>query len=227
VDREDKPTVCIIREGHSLFVGGEAYSPAADAAMEFLAHELLTPELRRELRVMKIVFPNNTWKEKLTNALSDVSVHEYMRCVFSNPSPGSIPAVPAPHIQYITADTAKLDNFSMIKDEVESTLGSFEKFLAMGFGYTLVMEKQVCGFCTAEYLSAEECAIGIEVLREYQKMGYASHMTACFLQECQRRGLTPYWECWKNNIPSVKTAEHTGFSNKTDYPVLFIEFGGA
>ncbi len=223
-DREEDPSVCIIREGHSLFVGGDALSPAADAAMDFLSRELLTQELRQELHAVKIVFPNDDWKGKLTSALSDASVHEYWRCVFRHPAPGSVPEVPAPHIQFITADTAKLANFSMIQDEVESTLGSFEKFLAEGFGYTLVMETQVCGFCTAEYLSAGECAIGIEVLREYQLRGYASQMTACFLHECSKRGLTPYWECWGNNIPSIKTAEHAGFSKLPDYPVLLVEF---
>jgi GNAT superfamily N-acetyltransferase len=226
-DRGDDPTVCLIREGHSLFAGGEASGPASKEAMDFLSRELLTPELRQELHVMKIVYPNEAWKELLTNTLYDASVHEYMRCVFDHPAPGSVPAVPVPHIQFITADTAMLDNFSMIRDEVESTLGSFDKFLAEGFGYALVFKNRVGGFCTAEYLSAGECAIGIEVLGEHQKKGYASHMTACFLQECNRRGLTPYWECWKNNIPSVKTAEHAGFSNKTEYPVLFIEFGRA
>jgi RimJ/RimL family protein N-acetyltransferase len=223
-DREEEPSVCVIREGHSLFVGGDAKGQAAEAAMDFLGRDLLTPELRQELRVMKIVYPDDAWKALLLSALSGDSVNTYMRCVFRHPTPGSFLAAPAPHIQYITADTAKLDNFSMIRDEVESTLGSFEKFLAEGFGYTLVMENRVCGFCTAEYLSAGECAIGIEVLQEYQKKGFASHMTACFLQECSKRGLTPYWECWKNNIPSVRTAEHAGFSGRTEYPVLFVEF---
>ena len=223
-DREDNPSVCIIREGHSLFVGGDAFGPAAEAALDFLCHELLTPDLRDELHVMKIMYPDDAWKDKLTNALSGISVYEYMRSVFTHPVPGSIPANPAAHIQFITADTAKLDNFSMIRDEVESTLGSFDKFLSEGFGYTLVMENKVCGFCTAEYLSAGECAIGIEVLQEYQWRGYASHMTACFLEECKRRGLTPYWECWKNNIPSVKTAERAGFVKLADYPVLFLVF---
>jgi GNAT superfamily N-acetyltransferase len=192
--------------------------------MDFLCREILTQELRQELHAVKIVYPDDAWIEKLTNALSDVSVHKYGRCVFRHPAPGSVPAIPEKHIQFITDDTVKLDNFSMIRDEVESTLGSFEKFLAEGFGYTLVMGNSVCGFCTAEYLSAGECAIGIEVLQEYQKKGYASQMTACFLQECSKRGLVPYWECWGNNIPSIRTAEHSGFLKLADYPVLLVDF---
>jgi len=227
VDQVENPSVCLIHEGHSVFVGGDAYGPAAVEAMDFLDHTLLTPELRRELHVMKIVFPNDAWKERLTGALSGASVNEYMRCVFRHPTPGGVVASPAPHIQTITAGMVELENFCMIRDEVESTLGSFEKFLEKGFGYALVFETHVCGFCTAEYLSAGECAIGIEVLNEYQQQGFASQMTASFLQECARRGLTPYWECWKNNIPSVKTAERTGFEKQAEYPVVFVMFGSA
>ena len=226
VDQTENPSVCLIHEGHSLFVGGDAQDPAADEAVAFLTHTILTPEVRQALYVMKIVFENEAWKAKLASAFPGLSVHEYMRSVYLHPAPGSVPAAIAPHIQPITADTAKLENFFMIKDEVESTLGSFEKFLAMGFGCALVMENSVCGFCTAEYISEGECAIGIEVLEKYQKKGYASHMTAFFLMECAHRGLKPYWECWKNNIPSVKTAERAGFKKLSDYPVLFIEFGG-
>ena len=223
-DREKDPSVCLMHEGHNLFVGGDASGSAADAAMDFLARRLLASELRHELRVMKIVFPDEAWKVKLMSAFLGIPVQEYWRCVFRPPAPGSVPAVSAPHVPCITADTAELGNFSMIRDEVESTLGSFEKFLAMGFGYAFVLENRVCGFCTAEYVSPGECAIGIEVLREHRKKGYASQMTACFLGECQRRGLTPYWECWRNNVPSVKTAERAGFLKQAEYPVLFLEF---
>jgi RimJ/RimL family protein N-acetyltransferase len=38
--------------------------------------------------------------------------------------------------------------------------------------------------------------------------------------------LNVYWECWKNNIPSIKTALSCGFKKVADYPVLFVDFGG-
>ena len=223
-DREDHPSVCLVYEGHSLFVGGDALSPAADGAMDFLAHTLLTNDVRRELGAVKIVFQGEAWQEKLTGAFHDARVNRYMRSVFVHPAPGSAANANTPHIRPITEGMKALDNFDMIREEVNSTLGSVEKFLAMGFGYALVLENRICGFCTAEYLSEKECAIGIAVEEEYRQQGYASQMTACFLGECARRGLMPYWECWKNNIPSAKTAERAGFEKLADYPVLLVEF---
>ncbi len=223
-DREADPSVCIVLEGHSLFVGGDAQSPAADKALDFLAHKILTPELRQELHVIKIVYPDDAWKEKLQSAFAGNEVYVYMRSVFRHPTPDTAAVQELPQIRLISEDMKKLDNFSMIQNEVESTLGSVVKFLAMGFGSALVMENRVCGFCTAEYISAGECAIGIEVLQEYQQKGYATQMTALFLRESARRGLVSYWECWKNNIPSAKTAERSSFEKLADYPVVFVVF---
>ena len=223
-DNEAEPNVCLIWEGHSLFVGGDASHPAADRAVCFFMDVLLTPERKKQLGVLKIIYPNNAWRDKLSHAFGGNRVNEYMRSVYSHPDPGLAAKLADTDVQLITAKMRERNNFSMIQEEVESTLGSVEKFFAMGFGYALVLDNQVCGFCTAEYISETECAIGIAVDTAYRRQGHAAHMTACFLGECRRRGLTPYWECWKNNIPSAKTAEGAGFKKLADYPVLLVEF---
>lgn len=223
-DREDSPTACLILEGHSLFAGGDAQGPAAEEAMDFLAHTLLNPERRRELGAIRIAFPDNAWKERLEAAFSDADVHAYPRMVLRHPAPERTPGLEEAGLLPITADTALLENFGMIREEVESTMGSFEKFLSMGFGVALVLDNRVCGFCTAEYTSPGECAIGIAVEKEYRQRGYAKRMTARFLKESAQRGLTPYWECWKNNAPSVRTAEGAGFETLAEYPVLLAVF---
>ncbi len=227
VDREEDPLACLILEGHSLFVGGDALSPTADHAMEYLAHTLLSASVRKELEAVKIVFPNEAWKRKLTQALSGDTVNEYPRCIFSHSATANAACENPPHIQIITARLAALDNFSMIREEVESTMGSVEKFLTEGFGSALVLENRVCGFCTAEYASPGLCAVGIAVEEAHRQKGYAAQMANAFLRQSAESGLTVYWDCWKNNIPSYKTAERAGFEKVSDYPVLLVAFGQA
>ncbi len=224
VDKENSPSVCLVLEGHSLFAGGNAQSPAAEEAMAFLARTLLSPKRRQELGAVKIAFPNNAWKEKLETALSGAAIHTYPRKVFRHPAPGRIPAAEEADIRLISAGMASLEHFDMIVEEVESTMGSLEAFLSLGFGAALVIKDRVCGFCTAEYVSGKECAIGIAVEEPFRRQGHAARMTALFLRECAKRGLTPFWECWKNNIPSVRTAERAGFELLAEYPVLLAEF---
>lgn len=223
-DREDAPSACLILEDHSLFAGGDARGPAAEEAVAFLTRALLTKERRRELGAVRIAFPDNAWKERLEGAFSNADVHTYPRKVLRHPAPGCGPRLGEAGLLPVTADMERFENFGMIREEVESTTGSLERFLSMGFGVALVLESRVCGFCTAEYVSEKECAIGIAVEKECRGQGHAKRMTARFLKECAKRGLTPYWECWKNNLPSVRTAEGAGFEALAEYPVLLAEF---
>ena len=227
VDNEEAPSACLIDEGHSLFVGGDAASPAADLAMEYLAHTLLPAARRKELGAIKIIFPNEAWRQKLLQALKGAQVNEYPRCIFKHQALPFAGHESLPHIQAISAGMASMNNFAMIQEEVESTLGSVEKFLAEGFGAALVLDNRVCGFCTAEYLSPGLCAVGIAVEEAHRQKGYAAQMAQAFLSECASRGLDAYWDCWRNNTPSYKTAERAGFEKVADYPVLLAVFENA
>jgi RimJ/RimL family protein N-acetyltransferase len=115
-------------------------------------------------------------------------------------------------------------NLGMITDEIigTGTYNNMEDYFARGIGYTPVINNKVCGFCTSEYPSKDAIAIGIEVLEEYQRQGYAKSMTKLFLNKAAQRGLTVYWECWKNNMASVNTALSCQFERVADYPILFV-----
>jgi len=47
-------------------------------------------------------------------------------------------------------------------------------------------------------------------------------LTNAFLEKTTERNLNVFWECWKNNAPSVQTALKCGFEKVADYPVLFV-----
>ena len=223
-DDEQTPALCLILEGHSLFVAGDPSHPFADEAMDFLSRDLLCTQKQRELEVIKIIFPNDTWKQKITKALDGIQINEYQRSILLCPVAVGKEGSSLPHIQTITPAMKNFENFSMIQEEVESTLGSVEQFLSEGFGTALVLNNRVCGFCTAEYISPGICAIGIAVEEEYRQRGFASQMADAFAKESAARGLMTYWDCWKNNVPSYKTAVQAGFTLVSDYPVLFVHF---
>jgi GNAT superfamily N-acetyltransferase len=131
------------------------------------------------------------------------------------------------NIEEITSELMNscVDNLEMITDEVISTgtYNDMEDYLNRGIGYTVIIDNKVCGFCTSEYPSKDSVAIGIEVLEEFQKQGYAKSMTGQFLRKASQRGLNVYWECWKNNTPSKNTALSCGFEKVADYSVLLVK----
>jgi len=67
-------------------------------------------------------------------------------------------------------------------------VGDINRFLKNGFGYTTVIDGKIQGFCTSEYESEDELAIGIEVAETHQQKGYGKAMTAAFLDEAIKKG---------------------------------------
>lgn len=235
-DRQD-PRTSMILWGHYLFVGGQASVSAAHA----LANDILTVAVRSALQGVVVFYPNHEWQDLLTSLFpgrsQDAERSLYSCATWSPPSaesrldtlatttlsnhddPDAVQRIDAPLMRSATT------NLDMIIGEVlgTATYADMDDFIDKGIGFAIVIKDHVCGFCTSEYPSRHSVAIGIEVLADFQQQGYAKQMTRAFLEVAAARGLRVFWECWKNNIPSVRTALACGFAKIDDYPVLVLD----
>jgi RimJ/RimL family protein N-acetyltransferase len=84
-------------------------------------------------------------------------------------------------------------------------------FLDAGLGSAAILGDRLVCWCTAEYVSADRCGIGIETDAAYRRRGIAGATTARFIAAALDRGLVPHWECDAANLPSVRVAERCGF----------------
>lgn len=222
VDDEDNPNSCIISIKHLLFFGGNV----TQDCLRFLQDEILTDVIRDGKHVFYIFYPDEAWKNELIPLFPD-NHNEYERSLHI--WNGKMMDKPQyyENIVQVTSEliNSTVNNLEMIINEVCST-GTYENmedYQMRGIGYTTVINNTVCGFCTSEYPSKSAIAIGIEVLEEYQKLGYAKSMAKEFLYKANQRGLTVYWESWKYNKPSVNTALACNFEKVADYPILFVK----
>ncbi len=213
---------CFILMGVYLFVAGEV----SKEALDYLDKQILTEKARENLGIILVFYPNKDWEDAITNMLPNNN-KIYPRSVyrikpkqlyndFSNNEGVNISRINSELLN------SNVENLSMILDEVTS-YADMEDFVNRGIGFTPIVNNKVCGFCTSEYPTKTEIAIGIEVLEEYQKKGIAKTMTKMLLNEAFKRNLTVYWECWKNNIASVNTALSCGFEKVSDYSIIFAE----
>ena len=215
---------CFVLFGHYLFVAGEI----TNEAISYLDNKILSEKARKELEIIIVFYPNEDWKNSITSLFPNkCKIYErslyhtkpaYM-CDISTSSQSSILKITSELLR------SNVENISMIIDEIigTNTYYDMDDFINRGIGFTPVFDNKVCGFCTSEYPSKTEVAIGIEVLKEYQNQGIAKTMTKMLLNEAYKKNLTVNWECWKNNIPSSNTAISCGFKKVADYPVIFIE----
>lgn len=209
---------CAARIGPLLFFGGK---PGTDC-LNYLKSKILTFEIYEKYRVFYFFYPSEEWKNAL-DALYPGKCREFNRSLYAAekpkamPLPGCIVPISPGLIE------EKPENVEMIFDEV-TTYKSFERFLECGIGYTLFINGKIQGFCTSEYQSDKELAIGIEVLEEYQRKGYGKAMASALLNSACARGFKVFWECRSDNMPSVQTALSCGFSHVADYNMLFADF---
>jgi GNAT superfamily N-acetyltransferase len=88
---------------------------------------------------------------------------------------------------------------------------AIERFATHGFGSVAMIGRRIVCWCTAEYVSADRCGIGIETVEDCQRQGIATATAAHFIGTALDRGTQPFWECYSENVPSVRLANRLGF----------------
>lgn len=216
-----------VLEGHTLFFDGEDSPRAMAEAVEYVGQSVLDDKTRGEVKVLKILWGNEAWRPLLTASFARHNPAIYPRYVYrydekTPPGQRQFPAVRALTRELLEDET--VSNREMVAEEIFEMWGGLEPFFGDGFGMCTVLDGGIAGFCTAEYISASRCGIGIAVEEAHRRKGYALAMTEAFVAESLRRGITAHWDCWKNNTASVQTARKAGFSRIAEYDVLFVSF---
>jgi RimJ/RimL family protein N-acetyltransferase len=124
------------------------------------------------------------------------------------------------------AELGGLANFASVTAEIRSCWGSVGAFQRAGFGFCAHDAQTIVCWCTAEYVSAGRCGIGIETVPVYRGRGLATLTASAFVAHCAGQRVTPHWDCWSDNAASVAVAKKIGFRQVETYSVLAGFFGG-
>lgn len=214
---------------HSFYLAGAADDPAFNAALSAFFADKVTPDAQaRRLGIFKLAYADPAWQPVVQRQLAAYDLHHYERVFFRLAAPktpvwnAALPAGFA--INEITASWSALErlaNFERLHAEIASCWPEVATFRARGFGCCIHDAQTIAGWCTAEYVSAGQCGIGIETVEAYSRRGFATLTASAFVAECAARGLTPHWDSWRRNTPSVRVAEKVGFTKLVDYAVYF------
>lgn len=86
-----------------------------------------------------------------------------------------------------------------------------------------LVDKEMKGICYAAAISDGYAEIDIFVKEKYRLNGLAKKLVMCFKNECYSKKIIPVWDCYLNNIGSVKLAEKTNFNKLFEYNFYNIE----
>lgn len=224
------PTVALVAAQWGYFyLAGSPGRPAADAVSERISRELL-PWLLARGQAGFVFWPlSGGWDAWLNTLLPGRRLLRASRRTFAfDPATFyenrfSRPQLPG-GLALRPIDAALLD--TMLDDlsaEISATWRSPADFLQAGFGVCLMDGRALASACFSAFVAGDAAEVSVLTAPAYRRRGYATLSAAAFVAECLRRRLRPSWECFGDNLPSLKLAENLGFKAQADLPVYYWE----
>jgi RimJ/RimL family protein N-acetyltransferase len=231
VDDADQPRAALLWDhAHCFYLTGIAHNPSFNRWIQRLLMEQIFPEARR-LNVFKVYYSDPAWEEQIPAIFAPIPLEQWERVHYMLPTPSRLDwhdSIPAGFRVEAISETlltrADLKHTDSVREEIESGWNSLAGFLQNGFGYCVLNDEGIVGWCTAEYVSRDQCGIGIETVEAYGRQGFATLTASAFVDHCAAHSIIPHWDSWKNNLPSVRVAEKLGFQKALDYSVFFGKF---
>lgn len=126
--------------------------------------------------------------------------------------------------QALLADPA-IENLAYVTEEMVSERPSVADFLARSFGYCLVHQNRIVGWCMSEYNNGNRCELGIETAAPFRRRGLAGVMATAVIRHALQQGIYDIgWVCASDNLPSIKTAQKLGFRQTAQDSIYLVRF---
>jgi GNAT superfamily N-acetyltransferase len=217
VDRLDQPRAGLIVYHNRMCLAGDAALPGFNASLRrFLQEEYIPPRLDAGWGGFAIFSSPDHWLAALPPICAPYRVIQETYQYYERMDPDPSPVINLPagfQIHLITPEFlgSGVQGLEDIYDEMCSERTSVEDFLAKSFGFVLVYENQVAGFCMSEYNTDDRCEIGIATFPPHQRRGLATQMAQTCMAYARTQGITKIgWHCWENNSSSGATARKAG-----------------
>lgn len=226
VDDPDTPRSALVWDTtHCLYFMGDVCGPFREELERTLADEIIPTAARKKIYIFKVHYTPH-WEETLPEIF--VSFKKRKRQLYAYTAPSvEIKSLPEGfERRKINKEflESPIKNKLDLVEEIELCWKSVADFLDNGWGFCITHNDEIVCRCTAEYVSQGKCGIGIETGEEYKQLGCATAAASALVDYCLSRGITPHWDSWEDNIPSIKTAQKVGFAKVADFSVYFGSF---
>jgi GNAT superfamily N-acetyltransferase len=224
VSAASRPESALLWAGPRFYFAGRADDASfREAATRLIATQLSPPPGS----YLVIHYDAPHWVETLSALFGGRPLRRAQRCLYrldSQGIPGWRERVPdgfsIARMDRPLLSRTGLANLRAVIDEIESGWPALDLFLERGFGFCALRNgDEIAGWCTGEYASGRHIGVGIETVEKWQRRGLATLTASAFAEHCLSEGREAHWDCWADNLPSVRVAEKVGFVKVLDYDV--------
>ena len=207
VDDLEHPTCAAVRDGMygTLYFGGKISAPLVEALVQHF----------RELGEVGIgCWPDDPLNEKIPPDC-DYDGRTYY---FTKRSPNNVLQNTQLPVGYRLLP--RDEHLFRRSFDYQSTLDLFGReadVLQQTLGVVILHEDTVA--CEAATGAATHglIEVGVSTAEPYRGRGLATIACAQLIETCEERGYKPWWDCAKQNIPSVQLAKKLGYQQEPEY----------
>lgn len=117
-----------------------------------------------------------------------------------------------------------LNSNERLKNKIEETWVSLDKFAEKGFGYCIVHRDEIISTCTSRHVGGNQHNISIITKKEYRGKGFATAAAKAFISHCLAHQGTPVWKADESNTASLRLAKTLGFEKRDKYPDYYFSW---
>jgi RimJ/RimL family protein N-acetyltransferase len=124
-------------------------------------------------------------------------------------------------VQDVTQENAEEVDQVFKLDLFNRFWGSKKAFLKHGMAKVLRYQEKFASICYASAVSNGVAEIDVATIPEYRRHGFGRIVCSAFIRRCSESRIIPNWDCFTNNIGSMRLAESLGFA-KYGEPYTFF-----
>jgi RimJ/RimL family protein N-acetyltransferase len=230
IDQINHPSTAFVwdRWGYFYLAGDPNRQETRSSLQELLKGSLL-PASKSLGQSDFILWPDSTaWRDVLPDVLPGRSLINIFRRTFHfDPATFyegrySRPGLP-PGFTLTPIDASTIEGQPLLKAEILTAWDTIDAYLQDGLGVCLLDGKQLASVCFSMFVASGAAEVNVFTAEDYRQKGYATLTSAAFIDACLKRKMRPNWECFADNLPSVRLAENLGFKADKDIPVYYWE----
>jgi RimJ/RimL family protein N-acetyltransferase len=218
-DEEDDPSLFILhKSGFSYFIDKSKID--YDGILNWLVGSIKTPTY---FHVYNAEQPLISFCEGKKDQIN-IKVRKRVQLKFKgekNP-PKEFPPPLNYSVRRINSENFK--KLSIFNLELENKFWRSEmNFIDDGFGYCVFNEADLpVSICYSACIARQKAEIDVATLPQFQNKGLAKCAVNSFVNHCNENDIIANWDCFEDNLGSLRTAESIGFEQIANYDLLSI-----
>ena len=218
VDRHQEPTAALVcSHGGYYYLAGDPDNAQFSNSLEYLLFE----EMGGMDSFHLFFFPSD-WEEKLKVILPDRATQRTMRSYDFNPTRFSHKnwrdKIPRGFCLKSIDEILRQKITIQVNPSISHTQSWIDNNpISKELGFCLLQGAEVVSICCSLIAGNGMRDISVATGEEFRDRGFATLVTAAFIDRCTAKGVTPVWHCSPENFASNALARTLGFEEKGDF----------